>query len=162
MIEHPFCTPEFWRKRIKESKTLRDAIQGVSDWDATLKGHKVILDKFIKGRVFDAGCGYGRIIEYLPDTVTDYVGMDITPEFIEEAKRRYPEHRFKLGDIRRTTFYNKEFDWAIAIGMANDNRPWHEMEKELIRVAKNVLLLWLSKPDKYFIYKDEGTTEEKS
>ena len=163
MTEHPFCTPEFWRNRIKENKgNLQDAVQSVSSWEKTLIGHKKILDKFVKGRVFDAGCGYGRVIEYLPETITDYVGMDITPEFIEEAKKRYPHRRFLLGDIRKTTFKNKEFDWAIAIGMANDNRPWYEMEKELIRVAKNVLLLWLSKPDAYFIFKDEGTTEEKS
>jgi len=145
-----FCNPEFWEKRLQEMGNYENAVQKMGDdWDNVNKAQSAIIDHVVKGRLFDAGCGHGRAVDLIPRTV-EYVGMDITPFFIEEAKRRYPNNKFILGDIRNTDFKDKEFDWALAIGMA-DSIYWPEMEKELIRICKMILVLRCEKPKDYLI-----------
>lgn len=149
--EREFCNPKFWKKQIKEAGAdPRRAIQSVGNWDETEKGHQKFLDKFIGGKVLDVGCGYGRVIDFLPDKVTDYTGIDISPDFIKRAKEKYPKHKFVLGDIRETKFKDKEFDWALVIGVRG-NLYWEKMLKEIKRISKKILTMQLSKPDDYEI-----------
>jgi trans-aconitate methyltransferase len=49
--------------------------------------------------VLDAGCGYGRITASFVDNGYDYTGIDVSPEAIAEAKRRYPALEFVVGDL---------------------------------------------------------------
>ena len=148
-----FSDPEFWEKRIKESSKWEDAIQGGVDWEEVNKYHKEIL-KQVSGKVLDVGCGYGRIIDLLPKDI-DYTGIDISPDFIAEARKRYPNHKFILGDIRKIDFEDK-FDWAIVISMGGYPQEkvsefYWELERELTKIAKKILVLWLSKPREYKI-----------
>ena len=39
-------------------------------------------------RILDVGCGTGAILDHLPADV-DYVGYDLNPKYIEEARRRH-------------------------------------------------------------------------
>ena len=152
---YTFQDPKFWEERLKEFRgNFKNTVQSVSDWEATEKGHKATIEKFVKGKVLDVGCDYGRIIPFLPKTVTDYVGIDIAPIFIEEAQKRYPNHKFILGDARATGFNNKSFDWAIIIGIGYDG-VWKEWEKEVRRVCKNVLILWCEGPNNHIVLKLE-------
>ncbi len=41
-------------------------------------------------KIIDIGCGPGDVLEYLPTTV-EYVGFDISPEYIEAAKKRWKD-----------------------------------------------------------------------
>lgn len=40
------------------------------------------------GKVIDIGCGPGDIVAYLPDNI-EYVGFDISPEYIETAQKKW-------------------------------------------------------------------------
>ena len=144
-----FCSPEFWQRRLREDNNFEQAVQKI-DWNVVNFNQKEILNNICFGKVFDAGCGFGRICQLLGDQVTDYVRMDITPEFIAEAQKRFPDKKFILGDIRDTGFNDKVFDWGIAIGMA-DSIYWPEMEKELKRICKRIIILWCEKPKEYKI-----------
>jgi SAM-dependent methyltransferase len=156
MIDDIYCDPTFWQKRIRESHgDLRNAVQNHDDWASSENGHKEIYAKLVSGKVLDAGCGYGRSYKLLPSSVTEYVGMDITPEFIARAKETYPDLKFVQGDIRKIDYPDGYFDWAITTGMAGDSPFWAEAEKELRRVAKNVLKMWISKYDYYEVVKGE-------
>jgi len=151
-----FSTPEFWQKRIQENHgKLKAAVQSVDDWPRTEEGHKKIMASHLTGKVIDLGCGYGRVIDFLPDTVTEYLGIDVCPEFIEEAKKLYPSHNFILGDFRKDLSHIKdqEFDWALIIGCySKQTGPFRdELEKTARRVAKKTLILWLSKPEDFLI-----------
>ena len=49
-------------------------------------------------KVLDIGCGPGDILEFLTDV--DYTGFDLSPEYIEAAKKRFgPRGRFWCSDV---------------------------------------------------------------
>lgn len=62
--------------------------------------------------VLDIGCGYGSIIPFLPQC--SYAGIDVVPEFVEEARRRYPGRRLEVKDIYE---YNEKSEWVLLLGI---------------------------------------------
>lgn len=52
-------------------------------------------------KVVDLGCGTGLLHELCPVAPSDYLGLDISQGMLEEARRKYPHHRFELGDMER-------------------------------------------------------------
>jgi 2-polyprenyl-3-methyl-5-hydroxy-6-metoxy-1,4-benzoquinol methylase len=58
------------------------------------------LKPFPNCRILDIGCGFGGILEHLPQDI-EYVGYDISPAYIYYAKRKYGH---------RATFYNQRVD----------------------------------------------------
>lgn len=53
----------------------------------------------IDGPVLDAGCGPGHWTAFLQQLGVDAQGIDLTPEFIELARSRFPEARFRFGAL---------------------------------------------------------------
>lgn len=142
----------FWKDRLEDAKKRNIIHYSVflanqPLWDSINTKHQKIIDQEVKptDRVLDAGCGYGRTSEMIKSK--DYVGVDFSPDFIEEAKTRYPDREFMVGDLKSLPFKDKEFDVSIAISikhMIQDNLgdpAWKEMEQELKRVSKKVLIL---------------------
>lgn len=166
-ISAQFDHPHFWRQRIEEAGgNYLDAIQGGVDWDKVKECQKELFEKFLHGKVLDAGCGIGRTIEIMPDDVTKFIGIDISPDFIEEAKRRYPEGDFRVMNAKKTTFKDNEFDWVVAAGMGGHPKDPHsdfftELKGELIRIGRSVIFLWLSKPTEFNIYHNDFYKYEK-
>jgi len=90
-------------------------------------------------KILDFGCGLGDLYDFLQSNkiITDYHGIDITPEFIEEAKKKYPNGKFLLGDI----FDVKEkYDYVFASGSLSfkvkDNDNFYKsIVKKLYEIA---------------------------
>ena len=59
--------------------------------------------KHIRGRVLDAGCGYGELLDYLPACVDSVTLLDRSPERLPRLQTRLSratvETKFLLGDI---------------------------------------------------------------
>lgn len=72
--------------------------------------------------ILDVGCGFGEMAHFLDKRYRDftYTGVDIVPEFITEAKRKYPHHRFFCQDYFSDPMTEK-FDIVIASGTLNSN-----------------------------------------
>jgi uncharacterized protein YceH (UPF0502 family) len=49
--------------------------------------------------VIEVGCGTGHVTDFLAGAGADASGLDLAPGMVEEARRRYPERRFEVGDL---------------------------------------------------------------
>ena len=86
-----------------------------------LSGKKLILD---------VGCGPGDQSKYFEK---NYIGIDISPNYISNAKKKYPSHKFYCRDA--TNFkLNYLFGGAVSIGLYH-----HLSDRDTIRSIKNVL-----------------------
>lgn len=135
---------EFWKERIDSAVKEHYSVYVCNEqlWKDILEHHKVAF-KQLSGKVLDAGCGYGRISEY----IEDYTGVDFAKCFIDKAREKYPNKKFVQSKLENLPFKDKEFDWAVCVSikkMVSDNQgveKWLEMERELKRVAKKVMIL---------------------
>jgi SAM-dependent methyltransferase len=50
-------------------------------------------------RVFEIGCGPGRITAHLAGLGLDMLGIDLSPAMIEQARRRHPDLDFRVGQM---------------------------------------------------------------
>jgi ubiquinone/menaquinone biosynthesis C-methylase UbiE len=135
---------EYWNERLK-NETLTMSVYAISD--AGLKEmevrHMAILEPYKNKRVLDAGCAYGRMSKYF----TDYVGVDFAPGFINKANELFPDKTFVQASLKSLPFKDNEFDLAFCVmvkGNVSNNLgkdEWDLMEKELRRVAKDVITL---------------------
>ncbi len=147
----PVFEVDFWKKRLRKAQTygiLRDSVAVFPrlTWQTHEMSMKYAAQNVKSGeKVLDFGCGYGRNAFLFPKE--DYVGVDIVPEFIEIAKNENPGYSFMVGDIRKLPFKDKEFDWAIGVSMKQMIRGnygeevWNDIEKELRRVAKKLMIV---------------------
>ena len=51
--------------------------------------------------VIEVGTGPGHVAAFLAEAGADATGLDITPEMVDEARRRYPGVSYQVGDLRR-------------------------------------------------------------
>lgn len=140
-------TIKFWKKRIETAASEHYAVYVAHEqlWKRINAIHEKIMDVHIPkdAIVLDAGCAYGR---WSPK-FENYVGIDFSPDFIDLAKKKYPDKKFKIASLAKIPYPDKYFDWAIAISMKNmiesncGEEAWQKMEKELVRTCKKVLLL---------------------
>ncbi|MGE5556921.1 MAG: class I SAM-dependent methyltransferase [Caulobacteraceae bacterium] len=68
--------------------------------------------------VLDVGCGFGDLYGYLKGKGlnVDYTGLDINPDFIDIARKTYPDARFIVADFEDDDV-DGEYDWAFASGI---------------------------------------------
>lgn len=145
-------TVGFWRDRIKARKDVRKAVvhQDPAVEAADIERNRLMLLKFVKAgdRVLDVGCGWGILCEMVPPGVK-VLGIDLVPEFVEEARRSYPQHEFRVVDLTHpealTDFADGEFDVACcrwiekSVSDAMPENMWSEVLRRLCRVSRKVL-----------------------
>ncbi len=51
------------------------------------------------GPILDAGCGPGHVTAHLAAAGADVAGIDLTPAMVDEARRRFPDLAFAVGDL---------------------------------------------------------------
>jgi len=175
----PVGDPDFWKGRIEEAFRACDLRYSVfrspeSEWRKVVEHHKHIINDLIPletegnpTRVLDAGCGYGRASEWIPESV-QYTGVDLSPDFIHFAGELYPDRTFQVGDLTSLPFENNTFDWSFCVSvmiMVVQNLGWSKWEaiqNELLRVSKNVLCLEYgttdtdTESDTYYLVRSNG------
>lgn len=68
-----------------------------------------IINKYVKGRVLDLGCGEGRLYPLLSKK-GNYQGIDIDSEYITKAKINFPDGHFEMMDADCLYFKDTHFD----------------------------------------------------
>jgi hypothetical protein len=154
--------PDFWTKRYLRgvqqfNQPHRAVFECTLDlWEQICKSHRRILSKYVGRRdaILDVGCGWGRILDLLPKSWKGpYLGVDLCPEFIKMARRKYPDRCFVVGDLRNLdipTPNNKPFpmyDIAILVSIRPmmkrelGEETWQQMETNVRKYATRLLYL---------------------
>lgn len=102
-----------------------------------------IIDKsgFTNLSILDIGCADGALIEHLsPDEKKLYVGVEVLPYFLAEARAKYPHTTFLEGDFR--TLELPEGDVVVALGTTiGDQGPTTpaEIYAEAIKAGAHII-----------------------
>ena len=70
----------------------------------------------IAGPVVEVGSGPGHVAAYLAAAGADVTGFDLSPGMVAEARRRFPDVRFEVGDLRRLMRPPAAGGWAAVLG----------------------------------------------
>ena len=106
-------------------------------WDyrsMAIRFRELVKDVPVDGKsIMDAGCGLGDLLPFLYAKSVNfrYIGYDRKPEFIDEAKKHFEGHDFKIGD----PFNNRLglYDVVISSGAMNGNaKNWLKKRKKMI------------------------------
>lgn len=93
--------------------------------------------------ILDVGCGLGDLYEYLFKTVKTfhYSGIDIVPEMVDEAKKRFPGVDFRVFDFSKDMNVNETFDYVLSSGalsykIENSKKKYFAMIKRMFDISK--------------------------
>lgn len=123
----------YWKDRhIK--KNAFDSHPG--DWtDAGYTHHLDFFRPFMKGSILDFGCGDGQFVHRVAGEGFDIKGVDVSPEAIHRAKKRFP-----LIDVREAgdtiPFPAETFDTVTAIDVMEHILDIEGTLEELYRVLR--------------------------
>lgn len=68
----------------------------------------------ISGHVIDAGCGPGHWTDFLHKRGTEISGIDLVPEFVENARIRFPDVSFQVSSLRTLDIADRSLDGVLA------------------------------------------------
>lgn len=96
----------------------------------TMEGQRFRLRKLMEigdlrnRRVLDLGCGLGALYPLLVEKfgAVDYTGIDIVPEMVDCASRKFPHARFLCRDLL-TDGLDESFDYVLSSGVFNNAMP---------------------------------------
>jgi uncharacterized protein YceH (UPF0502 family) len=67
------------------------------------------------GPVVEVGCGPGHVTAHLAAAGADATGLDLSPGMVEEARRRFPDGTYEVGDLRRLMRPTSSDGWAAVL-----------------------------------------------
>ena len=93
----------------------------------SLEGQRFRFEKLIQiadlknRRVLDLGCGIGDLYPFLVERFgdVDYTGVDIVPELVAAAAKKYPRARFLCRDLLSNNF-DETFEYVLISGIFNN------------------------------------------
>lgn len=97
-------------------------------------------------KILDLGCGVGVMTAFLHGKGHDCFGVDISPLFIREAKRK-SKGKFRVMDVTDLKFRDSSFDVVISAETIEHVLDPEAMLKEAARVLKKGGLLMLRFPN---------------
>lgn len=139
---------EIIEKILRETETGYDLISG--KFSATRKkfwGSLEFIGDYVKNgdRVFDFGCGNGRLLELFPEKKIEYFGADVSEKLLQEGRKKYagvlPDISFSKLDPLQTSlpFKSDYFNtvYSIAVFHHFPSKQYRlEMAKELHRILQ--------------------------
>src|SRR4029079_11956274 len=102
--------------------------------------NRVLLREYIRpapdDRVLDIGCGPGTMVPYLPGT--EYVGLDVSPEYIARARGRFPQARFVCRGVGEYDLVEANY-FDIVLGLGGLHHLDDSEALALFRVARDAM-----------------------
>ena len=83
---------------------------------------EILVDEYIRpragDRILEIGCGPGTIVPYLPRC--EYVGFDMSAEYVAKAQKKFPNARFVCERVSEYTLKERAyFDSVLALGIVH-------------------------------------------
>jgi len=104
--------------------------------------------KRVGERVLDLGCGLGYGTRMIFDkSKKDVIGMDISADAIEYAKKNYPGPKYVVGSAEKLPFSDAYFDSVIAFEIIEHVDDPDRVLAEISRVLKPKGRLFISTPN---------------
>ncbi len=108
---------------------------------------KNILDTILSYKndcdsLLDIACADGWFIEHLrlSGYTQFYIGIDITPNLIERAKKRMPKEKFQIGDAMKISILNNSFDFVLCAGILMHLPDYKKAISEACRVSNKFVM----------------------
>lgn len=123
-----------YKKSYEKYKGGIQSLQWLSYASAAKRFKQLVGDFSLDGKtILDVGCGFGDLIPFISNhaqTFT-YTGVDLVDEFVQESRKRYPEHSFEVLDF----FSNPvtvRYDVVFCCGALNSAMDSVDIRKEKI------------------------------
>ncbi|MDO8467385.1 MAG: class I SAM-dependent methyltransferase, partial [Nanoarchaeota archaeon] len=81
-------------------------------------------------KILEVGCGSGRTLGYYQDD-SEIIALDFSKKMIQIARKKFPDIRFILGDMRDLNFDNSSFD-AVTFPYS----IFHINKKDVVKVLR--------------------------
>lgn len=97
-----------------------------------------------KIKLIDVGCAQGKNTNEFYKNKINAEGIDIDSDFIKEAKKRFPNIKFKIGDIEKLPYNNHTFDIIFCINTlfyTNINKSIKELERVVKKGGIEIITL---------------------
>lgn len=65
--------------------------------------------------VIEVGTGPGHVAAFLAEAGADATGLDLSPEMVDEARRRHPTANYEVGDLRRLLRPASRDGWGAVV-----------------------------------------------
>ena len=119
-MSQPVQDPAFWAERLAKAETQHHAVYRctLEKWMEIAERHRALLARVVQPtwKVLDAGCGWGRLLNLLPnDWHGEYIGVDISPDFVQLARVTYPGREFVCWDLKEFSKYKPQIEADICI-----------------------------------------------
>ncbi len=116
-----------------------------------VKRYEYAATEGVGKKVLDIACGTGYGCSILANVAESVVGIDISSDVVEIAKKEFPDKKiiFQQGDASRIEFPDNTFD-TITSFETIEHLPKDKVDKylsELFRVLKPGGLIYISSPD---------------
>lgn len=119
------------------------------------------LYRNLEGPVVDLGCG--NAIDYPGFKGKGYMGVDVTPSFLEAAKEKYgvPEECLTLADARKTPFQDKQFrsGYLKDVLLHYRQEDGYAFIDELLRICRDAYVVWGYLGERMFLPSSEPIEE---
>jgi len=93
--------------------------EALSDELDELPFERWILDRVAEhadgGPVVEVGCGPGHVTDYLAAAGAEATGIDLAPEMIEAARKRFPDGTYQVGDLRQLMRPTSAEGWSAVL-----------------------------------------------
>jgi ubiquinone/menaquinone biosynthesis C-methylase UbiE len=85
-----------------------------------------------KEKLVEIGCGTGDFIPYCP--CEQYIGLDISKDFISTAQQKFPQYKFVVGDAYDLPFENRSVKSIISFAMLEHLKELNAALEQVNRV----------------------------
>jgi len=112
-----------YQRRFKKFGRDPRALQWRNKQAAEKRYREVVAEIDFEGKtVLDVGCGFGDIIPHIESKAKnfEYTGVDLVPEFVEEARKLHPRQNFQVRDYFNDPM-EQRFDVILSVGTLNGN-----------------------------------------